>query len=59
MPRTAFERRDRGVVHLQLKHYTRALHDLMAYTELAPHASDRYEILNQVKALRQIIAMMN
>jgi len=59
MPRTAIERRDRGVVHLQLKHYVRALHDLMAYTELAPHASDRYEILHQIKAIRQIIAMMN
>ncbi|MBV9259606.1 MAG: tetratricopeptide repeat protein [Ktedonobacteraceae bacterium] len=59
MPHVATERRDRGLIHLQLKHYARALHDLMAYLELAPKAKDRYEILNQVKSIRQIMSMLN
>jgi regulator of sirC expression with transglutaminase-like and TPR domain len=59
MPRIASERKDRGLIHLQLKHYARALHDLMAYLELAPKAKDRYEILNQVKSIRQIMSMLN
>ncbi len=59
MPRIAIERRDRGLIHLQLKHYARALHDLMAYLELAPKAKDRYEILNQVTSIRQIMSMLN
>jgi regulator of sirC expression with transglutaminase-like and TPR domain len=59
MPRLATERRDRGLIHLQLKHYARALHDLMAYLELAPKAKDRYEILNQTRSIRQIISMLN
>lgn len=59
LPQAAIERRDRGVIHLQLKHYSRALRDLTAYIELAPHANDRYEIQNQMKSIRQLIAMMN
>ena len=59
LPRSPLERRDRGAIHFQLKHYTRALHDLTAYAELAPHASDVDEIRQQIKTLRQIIAMMN
>jgi regulator of sirC expression with transglutaminase-like and TPR domain len=59
MPRIAIERKDRGLIHLQLKHYARALHDLMAYLELAPKAKDRYEILNQVTSIRQIMSMLN
>jgi regulator of sirC expression with transglutaminase-like and TPR domain len=59
MPRVAIERKDRGLIHLQLKHYARALHDLMAYLELAPKAKDRYEILNQVTSIRQIMSMLN
>jgi regulator of sirC expression with transglutaminase-like and TPR domain len=59
MPRIASERKDRGLIHLELKHYARAMHDLMAYLELAPKAKDRYEILNQVKSIRQIMSMLN
>lgn len=59
LPRSPLERRDRGAIHFQLKHYTRALRDLLAYAELAPHASDVDEIRQQIKTLRQIIAMMN
>ncbi|QBD81641.1 tetratricopeptide repeat protein [Ktedonosporobacter rubrisoli] len=58
-PQTITERRDRGVIHLQLKHYAPALHDLTAYVEQAPGAKDRYDMLNYIKAVRQIIAMMN
>ncbi len=59
MPQIAHERRDRGIVHLQLKHYARALHDLMVYLQLAPMAKDRSEIQNQIKSIRQIIATLN
>ena len=59
VPRSPLERRDRGIIHLHLKHYSRALHDLTAYMQLAPHAEDHDEILRQVKIIRQIMAMMN
>jgi regulator of sirC expression with transglutaminase-like and TPR domain len=59
LPRFAGEWRDRGIVQLQLKHYARAKHDLITYTELAPKASDREEMLEHLKAIRQIIATMN
>ena len=59
MPQAAPERRDRGTIHLQLKHYARALHDLMVYLELAPTAKDRVEIQNHIKSIRQIMAMLN
>ena len=50
---------DRGLLHLQLKHYARALHDLKTYLNLSPQAKDRYEIMNHIKSIRQIMAMMN
>jgi regulator of sirC expression with transglutaminase-like and TPR domain len=50
---------DRGLLHLQLKHYARALHDLKTYLNLSPQAKDRYEIINHIKSIRQIMAMMN
>jgi regulator of sirC expression with transglutaminase-like and TPR domain len=59
IPHFASEWRDRGVIHLQLKHYARALHDLTTYLELAPQADDRSEILNHIKTIRQLMAMMN
>lgn len=58
-PRAAEEWRDRGLIHLQLKRYSRAIKDLKVYTELAPEASDRYEILNYIKTARQMLAMLN
>lgn len=58
-PGSAAERRDRGMVHLQLKHYGRALRDLKAYIALAPQAQDRDEILGHIKMIRQMISMMN
>jgi regulator of sirC expression with transglutaminase-like and TPR domain len=59
LPQAPLERRERGAVHLQLKHYTRALQDLSAYAELAPAGQDTEEIRRQIKTLRQIIAKMN
>ncbi len=59
IPDTAREVRDRGIIHLQLKHYARALHDLKTYLKLEPQASDRHEIQNHIKATQQIISMMN
>lgn len=59
VPVSPIEWRDRGIVHLQLKHYGRALRDLRTYVRLAPNAEDRDEILGHIKTLRQIIAMLN
>ncbi|TME56872.1 MAG: tetratricopeptide repeat protein, partial [Chloroflexi bacterium] len=58
-PRSPQERRDRGVIYLQLKRYGRALRDLAAYLQLAPLAEDHDEIQRQVKMIRQVLAMMN
>ena len=59
VPHAPLERRDRGIIHLQLKHYGRALLDLATYVEHAPHAEDREEIRKQIRTIRQIMAMMN
>jgi regulator of sirC expression with transglutaminase-like and TPR domain len=58
-PRAALERRDRGLILLQQKRYSRSIRDLTAYTELAPDADDREEILNYIKMARQTLAMLN
>lgn len=58
-PTHAVELRDRGVVHFHLKHYSRAIHDLGTYIELAPQADDLEEVRQQIKVIRQLIAMMN
>ncbi|HET8840353.1 MAG TPA: transglutaminase-like domain-containing protein [Ktedonobacteraceae bacterium] len=58
-PQIPIELRDRGVVHFQLKYYARALRDLSAYVELAPQAEDLQEVRQQIKLIRQMIAMMN
>jgi regulator of sirC expression with transglutaminase-like and TPR domain len=59
IPDAAREIRDRGIIHLQLKHYAKALHDLKAYVKLEPQASDRQEMQNHIKTIQQTIAMMN
>lgn len=59
IPDAARELRDRGTIHLQLKHYARALYDLKAYLKLEPQADDRHEIQNHIKTIQQTIAMMN
>jgi regulator of sirC expression with transglutaminase-like and TPR domain len=59
VPQHSHEWRDRGTLHLQLKHYARAKHDLMMYLELAPNAEDRDEILKHIETVREMIAKMN
>ena len=59
IPDAAHEVRDRGIIHLQLKHYAKALHDLKAYLKIEPQADDRHEMQNHIKTIQQTIAMMN
>lgn len=58
-PDTALERKDRGIVHLHLKRYSRAIRDFSAYLELAPQAEDAEDVRRQIKTIRQTIAMLN
>ncbi len=58
-PHSPIERRDRGAIHLQLKHYAHALRDLKAYVTLAPQANDISRIQRQIREIRQLIAMLN
>ncbi|GLV59070.1 hypothetical protein KDH_58980 [Dictyobacter sp. S3.2.2.5] len=59
LPDATVEQRDRGLLHLELKHYGRAMQDLQTYLERNPKASDRYEIRNHIKQIRQTIAQLN
>ena len=59
MPDLPLERRDRGVIHFHLKFYARALRDLHAYLELEPTAEDKQEVQQQIKLIRQTLAMLN
>ncbi len=51
--------RDRGLLQLRLRHFEKAARDLGHYLEVAPGASDRSEVEEQLKKLRHIQAMMN
>ena len=53
------ELRDRGVIHFQLHYYARALRDLNAYLDREPEADDKKEVQQQIKVIRQMLAMMN
>jgi regulator of sirC expression with transglutaminase-like and TPR domain len=59
IPDNAREIRDRGMMHLQLKHYAKALRDLKTYLKLEPQASDKHEMQEHIQSVQQIIAMMN
>ena len=59
LPHAGIEQRDRGFLHLELKHYGKAIKDLIAYLELNPDASDRYEIRKHIKGIKQTIAQLN
>lgn len=59
LPHIGIEQRDRGFLHLELKHYGKAMKDLHAYLELTPNASDRYEIRKHIKGIKQTIAQLN
>lgn len=58
-PQLASDIRDRGVIAFHLKLYSRALRDLSTYLELTPQADDLSEVKQQIRVIRQIIAMMN
>lgn len=58
-PVRPIELRDRGVISFHLKRYARALHDLNTYLEIAPQAEDLAEVKQQIKVIRQLLAMMN
>lgn len=58
-PLQPVELRDRGMMYFHLKHYSRAIRDLSGYIELAPQADDIQEMRQQIKMIRQLIAMMN
>jgi regulator of sirC expression with transglutaminase-like and TPR domain len=58
-PGAAIEIRDRGIIYFHLKYYARALHDLTTYLEMTPQADDFQEVKQQIKLIRQMIAMMN
>ncbi|HVU71057.1 MAG TPA: transglutaminase-like domain-containing protein [Ktedonobacteraceae bacterium] len=53
------ELHDRGMIHFHLKHYSRAIHDLSTYIELAPQTEDVEEVRQQIKVIRHLMAMMN
>jgi regulator of sirC expression with transglutaminase-like and TPR domain len=57
LPHAGIEQRDRGFLHLELKHYGKAIKDLQAYLELDP--DDRYEIRKHIKGIKQTIAQLN
>ncbi len=59
IPDAAREIRDRGMIHLQLKHYAKALHDLKAYLKLEPQAEDKHEMQEHIRTIQQTIAMLN
>src|SRR5947209_1081472 len=58
-PAPPTERRDRGIIHFHLKRYARAIRDLNAYIELSPDAEDSANIKQQIRVIRQLMAMMN
>lgn len=58
-PRNGYELRERGLIYLQLKRYACARQDLLDYLELTPDANDRDEILDQIRDIRQMLALLN
>jgi regulator of sirC expression with transglutaminase-like and TPR domain len=58
-PEDPVQYRDRGLLHRQLRHFSRAATDLEKYLKMAPEARDRKEMQEQLQDLRRIQAMMN
>ncbi|MBL8217728.1 MAG: transglutaminase family protein [Bryobacterales bacterium] len=58
-PNDATEYRQRGYLHLQMRHYREAERDLACYLRLAPEARDKDEIERRLKALHRWVAGMN
>lgn len=60
MPESAEEHKQRGLVHLQLRHFVEAQQDLERYLRLSdPGASDREEIEKRLEAIRAWLAALN
>jgi len=55
----ATEYRQRGYLHLQMRHFPQAERDLEKYLVLSPEARDKAEIEKRLKALRRWVAGMN
>lgn len=51
--------RDRGVLHVQLRHFDAAVRDFERYVKGAPESTDRPQVEAHIKELRRIQAMMN
>lgn len=58
-PNEAVEYRQRGYLHLQMKHYREAAHDLQQYLSLDPDARDREDVEKRLDGLRRWIAGWN
>ncbi len=52
-------RRDRGLVHLKLEQYGRAVEDLQAYISRLPQADDADEARRHILAIRRHTALLN
>ncbi|MBL8232454.1 MAG: tetratricopeptide repeat protein [Bryobacterales bacterium] len=58
-PGDAVEYRQRGYLHLQMKHYREAAEDLERYLALDPEARDREDVEKRLLGLRRWIAGLN
>jgi regulator of sirC expression with transglutaminase-like and TPR domain len=59
VPETAGLYKQRGLLHVELRHMKAAKHDLERYLELHPQAEDREEIVKQLQAIHSWLAHMN
>jgi regulator of sirC expression with transglutaminase-like and TPR domain len=58
-PDDPLQYRDRGLLHRQLRHFSRAARDIEQYLKMVPEAKDKKEMREQLQDLRRIQAMMN
>lgn len=58
-PGDATEYRQRGYLHLQMKHYRKAAEDLSRYLKMSPDAKDKADIEKRLRSLRRWMAGMN
>jgi regulator of sirC expression with transglutaminase-like and TPR domain len=58
-PNDAEQYRDRGLLRLQVRQFAGAVHDLDHYVRNCPRAEDRDDVLDQLKELKRLQAMMN
>ena len=54
-PQAVHERRDRGLVHYELGHYSQALDDLQGYLDSTPDSSDSEQLRELVSQLRRFL----